>query len=98
MYISDDQLNASASTKAAMYRLLMASVQPRDLTGFVELAYSIRHYCLPDLELIPVSSLCVCSMQCVWVGGWVVYIHVCGMRVSRAHVCIHTSVCVCGCV
>jgi len=53
--LTDSHINASASTKAA---LCEASVRPRDLTGFIELTYSIRHYCLSDLELIPVS-LCM---------------------------------------
>ena len=59
-------MNASSEAKAALYRLRMASVRPRDLTGFIELTYSIRHHCLP--ELIPVSLLvyvCECMYACV---------------------------------
>ena len=72
-------MNASSEAKAALYRLRMASVRPRDLTGFIELTYSIRHHCLP--ELIPVSLLsvcvccvCVCVCMCVCI---VVFVCVC---------------------
>ena len=55
--ISADYSDGNANTKAVMYRLYVASVLPKDLTGFVELAYSIRYNCLPDPESISVSVL-----------------------------------------
>ena len=53
--ISADYDSVNPSTKAVMYNLYVASVLPKDLTGFVEVAYAIRHHCLPDPESIPVS-------------------------------------------
>ena len=66
-------MNASSEAKD---RLRMASVRPRDLTAFIELTYSIRHHCLP--ELIPVSLLvyvCMCVYACVCVVYVIVCVH-----------------------
>jgi len=71
--LTDSQMNVSASAKAAIYRLRMASVRPRDLTGFIELTYSIRYYCLPDLKMISVSVCVLWVCVCVHV----VYVFTC---------------------
>ena len=63
--ISADYNTGSLSSKAVMYQLYVASVLPKDLTGFVELAYCLRHYHLPDPEQLPVSNVCM-HVLCVY--------------------------------